>query len=327
MIRTNFSLAMSYSLAAGLLGSAAGCGSDPPELSQDPQAITRSAIQHVFVIMLENRNASEIYSSSNAPYLNQLMKGYAHAANFTDVLTSLPSEPHYVWLEAGTNSFSDRTFTSDSDPSSSNSTASTAHLSTLLTKKGLTWTAYQEDINSSTGTCPVKSSGLYAAKHNPFVFFQDVAGSPPSKTNAACAAHTKPMTALAADLTSGSVGHYNLITPNLCHDMHGSFSCLFGLVKDGDTWLKNNLPPIIAYANANQGVIFITWDEAEGDPTQPFVVVGPHVKSNYSGMVHYDMSSVLKSMQKIFEVTPLLGHAADPSVNELSDLFVSGFYP
>lgn len=39
------------------------------------------------------------------------------------------------------------------------------------------------------------------------------------------------------------------------------------------------------------------------------------------------MSSVLKSLQQIFAVTPLLGHAADASTNNLSDLFVSGFYP
>jgi len=109
---------------------------------------------------------------------------------FADPLPdSLPSEPHYVWMEAGTNAFSDRTFTSDSNPSSSNSTSSTAHLSTQITAAGSTWLSYQEGLNSTTGACPIASSGFYAPKHDPFVFFQDISGNPPSDTNARCAAH------------------------------------------------------------------------------------------------------------------------------------------
>jgi hypothetical protein len=57
------------------------------------------------------------------------------------------------------------------------------------------------------------------------------------------------------------------------------------------------------------------------------MVVGPHIKSGYRGTVPYNMSSVLKSLQQIFAVTPLLGHAADAATNDLADLFVPGFYP
>jgi hypothetical protein len=82
-------------------------------------ALTGSAISHVFIIMMENQNASDVYNSSNAPYINQLMAEYGYATNFQDALpSSIPSEPHYVWLEAGTNAFADRTFTGDSDASS-----------------------------------------------------------------------------------------------------------------------------------------------------------------------------------------------------------------
>src|SRR3954467_6284734 len=83
-----------------------------------------SAIQHVFVIAMENHDASQIYgNTTNAPYINgTLIPGFSRATNFNDPLAlSIPSEPHYVWMEAGTNSFSDRTFTGDSDPSSTNS--------------------------------------------------------------------------------------------------------------------------------------------------------------------------------------------------------------
>ncbi len=313
------------------LGAAACDPAAPNEpLERTEETLTASHFQRVFIIMMENENASDIYGSSQAPYLNGLLSKYAYASNFQDVLpAALPSEPHYVWLEAGTNAFSDHTFTTDNDPSASNSTASTAHLVNLLTKKGLSWVAYQEGIDSTTGTCPIKSgtSEFYAAKHNPFVFFRDISGSPPSKTTAGCASHMKPMTKLATDLAANTVAQYNLITPDLCHDMHGATGCPTNIIAAGDAWLQSNLPAIIANANANQGVIFITWDETEGETTQPFIVVGPNVKPGYKGAVLYNMSSVLKSVQEIFQVTPLLSHAGDAATNDLSDLFVAGNFP
>jgi len=332
---------MNFSARTKILAATAGlaltaCGTPEPELTEPlaaaRPALTASAIQRVFIIMMENQGVSAIYNNANAPYINQLMREYGYATNFQDVLAdSVPSEPHYIWLEAGTNVFADRTFTSDADASSSNSTASTAHLVNQLEAAGISWMTYQENITSSTGACPISTSflGLYAAKHDPFVFFRDVSGSPPSKTSTRCIAHTRPLTQFAADLATGSVSRYTLITPNLCHDMHGAVGCPLGSsVKQGDTWLKSFLPALITYAKANQGVIFLTWDEPEGGSTQPFVVIGPHLKSaGYKSTLRYDMSSVLKSLQRIFAVTPLLGHAADTTTNDLADFFAPGFFP
>jgi hypothetical protein len=78
--------------------------------------------------------------------------------------------------------------------------------------------SYQEGITNTTGACPIVSSGFYAAKHDPFVFFRDVSGSPPSKTNSGCASHHKDYSQLAADLANHAVASFNFITPNLCHD-------------------------------------------------------------------------------------------------------------
>ena len=330
-------LTLAAAAFAGLVLTATACGEYDPDsaslsaVQTAQSALTGSAIRHVFVIMMENQNASDIYNSSKAPYINQLMGEYGYASNFQDVLpSSVPSEPHYIWLEAGTNAFADRTFTGDSDASASNSTASTAHLVNQLENAGLSWMTYQEGISSSTGACPISSSftSQYAAKHDQFVFFRDVSGSPPSKTAARCTAHTRNLSQFATDLAAGQVSSYTLLTPNLCHDMHGAIGCPIGAVKQGDTWLKSFLPPLIAYAKANQGVIFLNWDEPEGTLTQPFLVIGPHLKSaGYKSTVRYDMSSVLKSLQRIFAVTPLLGHAADPSTTDLSDFFAPGFFP
>jgi hypothetical protein len=315
-------------LAAGTaLTAAQAQTADLPDAAAAP--LTASAIKVVFVIAMENHDAGEIYGNTkDAPYINNtLMPAYAHSTNFTDELPSLPSEPHYVWMEAGTNKFSDHTFTGDGDATKANSTKSTAHLATQIrnASSGISWMAYQEGITNATGACPITSSGFYAAKHDPFVFFRDVSGSPPAKTNSYCASHHKDYSQLAGDLNSHAVATYNFITPNLCHDMHGASGCPdSNTIRAGDQWLQANLPALIAYANANAGAIFLTWDEGDSTNKMPFLAIGPHVKTGYAGAVQYDHSSLLKSVEEIVEV-PVLAKVT--GANDFTDLFVAGFFP
>jgi hypothetical protein len=299
--------------------------SQPPVTQPPPQG--SGLPSHVFVVALENEPASAIYGNKNAPYINgQLLAQFAHATAFTDPLPdAIPSEPHYVWMEAGTNQFGDATFTTDADPSASNSTAGTAHLVSQMraASPAVSWMSYQEGLSSSTGACPVSSSGFYAAKHDPFVFFQDVAGSPPSASNAFCAQHHKPFTALAQDLAQNGVAQYNFISPNLCNDMHGGGGCPSGdPIALGDQWLATNLPPIIDFVRAQGGVIFIVWDEPEGGSNLiPFIAIGPTVKPGYAGSVAYTHSSLTRTVEKIFGL-PVLPAVA--SANDFADLFAAG---
>lgn len=288
-----------------------------------------SVIQHVFVITMENHDASQIYgNTTDAPYINgTLMPNYARATNFNDELPSLVSEPHYIYMEAGTNAFSDRTFTNDNNPSSTNSTGSTAHLVTQIKNatSGVTWMTYQEGQNSTTGACPIAGSGFYAPKHNPFVFFRDVSGNPPSKTNAYCSAHSKPYSSFATDLAANNIASYVFITPNLCNDMHGATGCPnSNSIRSGDDWLKAELPRIINYATTHAGIVFITWDEGNATGKMPFLAVGPGVKAGYAGAVSYDHGSLLKSVEEILGL-PLLSTAS--SKNDFTDLFNAGFFP
>jgi hypothetical protein len=281
---------------------------------------------------MENHSASQVIGSKDAPYINSLVAAYATATNYT---TSVhPSEPNYVWLEAGSNNTGDITFTSDADPSATNSTNTTQHLVTQLTTANppLTWKSYQEGLDANTGLCPITSVGApenYAAKHNPFVFFQDVSGNPPSATNAFCIAHHAPFSQLPSDLAAGTVANYNFVTPNLCDDMHGAAGCGSKLVKAGDTWLSNNLPQMINWVNVHGGVVFVVWDEGGGraaNPPLPFVAVGPHVKTGFASTLAYSHSSTLKSIEEIFGVGLVRG-AADPATNDFADLFATGFFP
>jgi hypothetical protein len=290
-----------------------------------------SMARTIFVIPMENESASAIYGdTTNAPYINNtLIPTAAHATMFTDELpSSVPSEPHYVWMEAGTNSFADNTFTSDADASAGNSTSSTAHLVTQLKTAGIGWVTYQEGITA--GTCPISSdsSTFYAAKHNPFVFFQDVSGNPPSSSTSYCAQHHKPYSAFAADLAAGTVPPFVFVTPNLCHDMHGASGCPSGTgtsanIKAGDTWLSSELPRILAYANAHDGVVYVVWDEGSTNQTIPFLALGPHVKVGTS-TTGYTHSSQLKSIEEQLGV-PVL--AAVSHANDFAGMFESGHFP
>jgi hypothetical protein len=308
----------------------AGCGlGDGDDVQSFSQAATTSVIKHVFVIAMENHDANQIYgNTTNAPYINgTLIPTYGKASNFNDELPSLASEPHYIWMEAGTNTFSDHTFTTDGDATASNSTSSTAHLVTQIKNatNGVTWMSYQEGINATSGACPIASSGFYRAKHNPFVFFRDVSGNPPSKTNTYCDAHHQDYSALAGDLAADAVSSYNFITPNQCHDMHGQTGCPnSNTIRAGDDWLKANLPAMISYASSHAGVIFITWDEGSATSQMPFLAVGPHLKAGFTSTVSYTHSSLIKSVEKILQI-PVLSTVT--SASELGDFFQPGFYP
>ncbi len=317
--------------ACGSNNSAAGDDDDVDAAVGSSDAAIDSPTTHpirtVFVIPLENKADTAIYgNTTSAPYINGLFATANHATNFKDALPNLVSEPHYIWMEAGTNAFSDTTFTTDNDASMSNSTGSTAHLSTQLTAAGVPWMAYQEGIASHT--CPIASSGNYAAKHDPFVFFRDVAGTPPSAAASACADHHKSYADLAADLAGGQLTGYVFITPDLCHDMHGATGCPSQLVssaaaiKAGDTWLAAELPRIIAYAQAHDAVIFLTWDEGSSTNLIPFVALGAHVVPGTSATM-YTHSSLVKTVEKIFHLPVLASVAA---ASDFGDMFEPGTF-
>ncbi|MCX5748290.1 MAG: hypothetical protein NT062_38040 [Proteobacteria bacterium] len=325
------------------LGLLCACGSDKPgagdRVDADPNAPDTTpvgidaptagrAINTIFVIPFENKANAQIYgNTTDAPYLNGLLATAASATMFGDALPSLPSEPHYVWMEAGTNVFADHTFSNDDDPSAANSTASTAHLSTTLAAGGVSWMSYQEGITSAT--CPIAGSGHYAPKHDPFVFFQDVVGSPPTDTAIGCASHHKSYDDFAGDLAGGGLHGYVFITPDLCHDMHGALTCASLLftaanITAGDTWLSTELPRLIAYTQAHaDAVIFLTWDEGNSTNVIPFLAIGQHVKAGHVSTVPYTHSSLVASVQKLLGV-PLL--PAVTSANDFSDLFEPGVF-
>ena len=276
----------------------------------------------MFIVLEENHAWAAIKGNAAAPYMNALATKWAHSERYRIPATGLkPSEPNYLWLEAGSNfGVSD-----DSDPIS-NLQRNKAHLSKLLDQKGISWRSYQDSMPAG---CPVKSQGDYAAKHDPFVFFDDVVGDPPSVDNANCIQHHEPASALAADIKASKVARYNFITPNLQHDMHD------GTIAQADAWLQSTLDPLLNSASPsfNQAVydhmaLFITWDEVGSGSQAPIgmIIVSPFAKlaySDQSASSFYDHSSTLRTFQEIFGVTdtPLGAAASATSLREFFTAF------
>ncbi len=273
---------------------------------------------YVFVILMENHNWSQIKDSANAPYINNtLLPMASYCDEYYNPPGIHPSEPNYIWLEAGTN-FG---ILNDKPPATNHQTT-TNHFVTQLKNAGISWKTYQENITGLT--CPTVDSRPYYVKHNPFAFFDDV-------TSSNCTSVMRPFTELAGDIANNTLAHYNFITPNIYNDMHDAQPPpgLNNRVKQGDTWLAQNLPMILNSAEyLNSGLIIITWDEGAGGSDGPIgmIVLSPFAKgAGYRNSIHYTHSATLRTLQKIFGTTPLLGGAG--TALDLSDLFVMRTIP
>jgi hypothetical protein len=274
--------------------------------------------------MMGSRDWAFIKGSTSAPYINSLLAKAAHAEQYYRPPNNQPSEPNTIWLEAGSN----LGIMDDLDPLT-NHQATTQHLVTLLTSASIPWKAYAEDISGQD--CPLMPTKNFVPSHTPMLFFDDVTDTM-SPNSASCMAHVRPYSELAADLASNTVARYNFITPNLCNDMDGAISCRqanVNLIKTGDTWLSAEVPKITASAAYKDGgVIFILWDQGtesvrgtSDDGPIGCIVLSAKAKAGYTSNTKWTHSSMLRTTQEIFGVTPLLGAAA--ASNDLAEMFTS----
>lgn len=244
---------------------------------------TTSPITHVFVIVMENHNYTQVWNTSSTPYTTSLAKTYARASNYYAV--THPSLPNYLDLYGGSN----YGITTDCSPSST-CHIKARNLADNLQAKGLSWKFYQESMPSP---CTLKTSGNYAPKHNPAVYFDDI------RTNSTrCKSHIVSLTSLSSNLGSlSTTPKFAFITPNLCSDTH---NCSVGT---GDTWLKNHVPAILkspACVSA-KCLVIITWDEGSSGSNHVLTVfAGSGAKRGVVSSVKYTHYSLLRTIEYIF---------------------------
>ncbi len=281
-------------LALGLL---AGCGSsaspvEPLTLPDSPAKISRSKRSHFVVIVLENREASEVIGDRSMPYVNALARKGVLATSYRAI--THPSLPNYISLIAG-------------DPLgiSSDCTECEAHGTTLvdqLQAAHIGWRAYMEGLPSPCYT-GASSAGGYAKKHDPFMYFSQIASSP-----AACR-NVVPLTELAGDLRHDRLAPFVWISPNLCDDGHDCSN------ETVDHFLSHLVPYVLAGLGPH-GVLALVWDEGTSNSgccsrasggRVPLILAGPAVRPGYRLTSPADHYSLLRLIEDSFGLARLRG--------------------
>ncbi len=268
-----------------------------------PTSGSSGAIQHVFVVVMENHSYKEVWNTGSSPYITQLGNSFARAANYN--ATDHPSLPNYLQLYAGSN----YGINTDCSPSSS-CHVNARSLADNLEAKGLTWKAYMESMPSP---CYITSSSGYAPKHNPFVYFDDIRND-----TTRCAVHVVPFTALSADLSAAATTpNFVFISPNQCNDMH---DCS---VSTGDNWLKSNIAAMLnsPSCTADTCLVVVTWDEDDGSQGNQVLTIfaGSGAKTGgVSSSASYTHYSLLHTIENIFGVPTQT--AQDAGASTMTDM-------
>jgi len=216
----------------------------PTSVSPTPTSTSSSpppATNPLVVIYMENKERSSVVGSSSAPYQNALR---AQGIDFTHAYgVTHPSLPNYLALVSG----STHGITSDC----TDCIVDGPSLADTLERVGKTWKTYAEDLPYPGFTGG--SAGRYAKKHDPFLYFRDIASSPGRRRRVV------PFTRLQRDLARHRLPDFSLVVPNLCNDMH---DCS---VATGDAWLRAHVVPLLHSPVLRGGVVFVVFDEGTSD--------------------------------------------------------------
>jgi hypothetical protein len=272
----------------------------PTTAPSTPAASGPPSFEHVFVIVMENKEASSIIGSSQAPYINSLAARYGVATN--DRAVAHPSEPNYLAFWSG----STQGVTNDGvyDFTSGRTLADQVEAS------GRSWHVAAENVplgcyRGSTASDGPDGSGTYARKHEPAISWTSVSGDPARCARITDFSHFDP-----------NLGNLWFIAPNLCHDMH---DCS---IATGDAFLHSWLPTILTSAAFSDGVVFLTWDEGTtlvgGGGEVATLVISPLAKSGFTSAAIHTHYSLLRTIEDAWNL-PCLANAC--AANDLREFY------
>src|SRR5206468_249358 len=264
---------------------------------------------YLVTIIMENHNLCEIYTHCGGTGVYMTALADAYSISLQDSYCNVnPGLPNYLCLSGGTD-FGCAGY--DGDPNSNSCTNSAWNSENIIDRivgGGLTWKAYMEGMPSN---CYGSDSGNYAVRHNPFVYYSDIANNA-TRCNQVVPAGTAG-SALVSDLASTSTAsNYMWFTPDTCNDMHDCD------VPTGDAYLSVLVPLILA-SNVfltERAALLLTFDEGYGEPIYT-VWAGPVVKTAYTSSTAYDHFSVLSTIESNWNLPPLTSNDQNaPKMNE-----------
>jgi len=273
---------------------------------------------HVVLVIEENTGFST--TMANMPWLVGEGNAYGYANNYTT--NSEGSLLDYLWLSSGSCHTSDMCTPSTLPSGTHDFGCSGGGCSSIITddnifrelnNAGISWKLYAESLPSAGWTGG--DTGEYVERHNPARWYSDVFNS------SAQLQKMVPFTQFATDLSNNQLPSYSIIVPNLLDDAHD------GSPADADTWLKNNVAPLLGksyFQSGGDGLLIITFDNGDGDlPGQVFtVMIGPNVKAHTVSNTPYMHQSALRTILESLGITVFAGASAGAS--DMADFFASG---
>ena len=259
---------------------------------------------HVIVIIFENKEFDQVIGNSQMPQFNGLSKQYTLLTRYYAI--THPSLPNYLALISGS------TFGINSN--CTDCFVNARSLPDLLDTNGRSWKTYQEGLPHAG--YKGNSSGTYAIKHNPFLYFDAIRND-----QARCKHSVVPLHQLDIDLKKGHLPDFSFIVPDMCNSSHDCD------LKVTDAWLGRVVDSILHSPVFDENsLLVLTFDEGtsnEGccDPSPlaqggrvATALISLLVKKGFEDSTVYSHYSLLKTISAAWKLEEL-GHASNPTVN------------
>ena len=258
------------------------------------------------VLVLENHGYGDVIGNASAPHLNALARQYGLATR--SYACCHPSLPNYLDLISGS------TFGITSDCTACSVDGTT--VADQFLARGAGWAAYMEAMPSPCFRGD-SFNGLYAKKHDPFLYFAHIRNDP------ALCSRVQPFTGFYPALAAGTLPAFTFVTPDLCHDGH---DCS---LQQSDAWVGGFVTRVTASSwFAAGGVLIVTYDEGTSSDGCCGGAAGGHIatwvvsQSTPAGArssTPVDHPGLLRTIEELWHL-PLLGAAALPGSGDLLGL-------
>jgi hypothetical protein len=322
-------------------------------------------IKHVFIIVLENESSESTYLNNPHPYLGKVLQrkgtllenyyatGHLSQDNYISMISGQAPNP---LTSADCPLYLDFNLSTAPAPLDANGQAigvgcvypsNVKTLADQLTAKKISWRGYMDGMGNNPAreqrrcgiprtdalrrdmTQSATPKDMYAARHNPFVYFHSLIDS------GLCRKHVVPLTEMTKDLKrAATTPRFAFITPDLCNDGHDT-NCVGPDAKGGhkgglasvDNFLQVWVPKILTSPAWKKGaILMITADESEtGDasaccderpgPTNPMpgivgpgggkigtLVIGKCVAPGKRVKTPYNHYSLLRSLEDLYGI-------------------------
>jgi acid phosphatase len=300
---------LAYALGLGLGVGPASAGTVVP------------AYDHIVVVIMENHGYDQIVGNPAASYINNTL--IANGALFTDSHgVTHPSQPNYIALFSG----STQGVTGDPGvsglvpPNQPQWPLNAPNLGEQLLHSGKTYAGYSEDLPGVGSTVDFANGGLYAAKHNATVMFQNGVGpNQPLNGNLLPSSANLPYTAFPTAGNYSQLPSVAFVAPNQNNDMHNGSDPQ--AIINGDTWLANNIESYRLWAMTHNSLLIVTWDEDDFTASNHIATIfdGAHVIPGQYGETinHYNV------LRTIEAANGLGGIAGAAGLSPITDAFAT----